>query len=114
MKKKLLILDGNTLSGTYTSLTYKMDIRSPLISIYKNSSNLNIASSRIKRNFFFHLNNTYLTFFFLFILSYIGEQSICDGVFFHIVLDTLHDHVVHVSCDIQRGEPAGEANSRAN
>lgn len=41
-----------------------------------------------------------------------GEQSVRDRVVVHIVLDTLHDHAVHVPRDIQRGEPAGEADTR--
>lgn len=41
-----------------------------------------------------------------------GEQSVRDSVFFHIVLDTVHDHAVHLPRDIQRGQPTGEADPR--
>lgn len=41
-----------------------------------------------------------------------GEQGVRDSVVVDIVLDTVHDHVVHVPRDIQRGEPAGEADPR--
>lgn len=41
-----------------------------------------------------------------------GEQSLRDRVVFDIILDTLHDHAVHVPRDIQRGKPAGEADTR--
>jgi len=41
-----------------------------------------------------------------------GEQGVRDRVVVHIILDTLHDHAVHVPRDIQRGESAGEADTR--
>lgn len=43
-----------------------------------------------------------------------GEQGVRYGIVVHIVLDTVHDHVVHVPCDIQGGQPAGEADPRAD
>lgn len=41
-----------------------------------------------------------------------GEQSVRDRIVVHIVLDTVHDHVVHVPRDIQRSQPAGETDPR--
>jgi len=41
-----------------------------------------------------------------------GEQSVRDRVVVDIVLDTLHNHAVHVPRYIQRGEQAGEADTR--
>lgn len=41
-----------------------------------------------------------------------GEQSVRDRIVVHIILDTLHDYVIHIPRDIQRGEPAREADTR--
>lgn len=48
----------------------------------------------------------------IFVCPAAGEQSLRDRLFVHIVLDTVHDHAVHVPRDIQRGEPAREADPR--
>lgn len=46
------------------------------------------------------------------VFRFSGEQSVRDRVVVNIILDTVHDHAVHVPRDIQRGEPAGEADTR--
>lgn len=41
-----------------------------------------------------------------------GQQGVRNRVVVHIVLDTVHDHAVHVPRDIQGGEQAREADPR--
>jgi hypothetical protein len=45
-------------------------------------------------------------------IRFSGEQSVRDRVVVHIILDTLHHHVIHIPRYIQRGEPARKADTR--